>query len=236
MKLWPLFSSSFIRVDYPTFCQSKVVIDSAVNLPFFLPWWPLTVSCGLGRRSVKNLPLPCQAQPPAVLSQLVNCRWMVLSSPHDYPASNQTGEHVIKYLRGLQSLLFYRKPGGDTHTGGLADCDGQIVGFALTALQRHSFLLRPFLIFFHLLNATQWKQSANQEASLEQQDLTQKEPSSWVASLVCSLADRCPHLVPLHECFVLPAESLDLLVQLHVPLMIPLGHHVTVSLGGHERS
>lgn len=43
--------------------------------------------------------------------------------------------------------------------------------------------------------------------------------------------NTCPYLVPLHECFILSAESLDLLVQLQVPLMIPLGHHVSGGLG-----
>lgn len=38
------------------------------------------------------------------------------------------------------------------------------------------------------------------------------------------------YLVALHQHFILPAESLDLLVQLHVSLMIPLGHHVAGAL------
>lgn len=38
------------------------------------------------------------------------------------------------------------------------------------------------------------------------------------------------YLVPLHESFVLPAESFDLLIQLQIPLMIPPGHHVTLVL------
>lgn len=45
-------------------------------------------------------------------------------------------------------------------------------------------------------------------------------------------ASTCPYLVPLHERLILSTESLDLLVQLQVPLMIPLGHHVTGRLGG----
>ena len=35
-----------------------------------------------------------------------------------------------------------------------------------------------------------------------------------------------PYLVPPHEHRVLPAEGLDLLIQVHVSLMVPLEHHV----------
>ena len=65
--------------------------------------------------------------------------------------------------------------------------------------------------------------------------LSQKRNMTQAASLMMNFqtslpASACPYLVPLHECFILPAESLDLLVQLQVPLMIPLGHHVTGGL------
>lgn len=45
------------------------------------------------------------------------------------------------------------------------------------------------------------------------------------------------YLIALHQHFILPAESLDLLVQLQVSPMIPLGHHVAGALlDRHSRS
>ncbi len=135
----------------------------------------------------------------------------------------------------LKSVTSYWK----THTGGLADCDGKIIRFALAALQRHSFLFCPFPVLLHLLHAAQWKQQTNQEPwkscrLSEKRNMFQScmMTSETLDSTEASLpASTWPYLVPLHERFILPAESLDLLVQLQVPLMIPLGHHVTGGLG-----
>ena len=45
---------------------------------------------------------------------------------------------------------------------------------------------------------------------------------------MCCRGDKAPppYLVPPHENCVLPAQGLDLLVQVHVSLMVPLEHHV----------
>lgn len=48
--------------------------------------------------------------------------------------------------------------------------------------------------------------------------------------LHCPACRHWSYLIALHQHFVLPAESLDLLVQLQVSLMIPLGHHVAGAL------
>lgn len=68
----------------------------------------------------------------------------------------------VKYKR--QQFSYPSPHIAGTHTGGLADCDGKIISFALAALQCHSFLLCPLLVLLHLLNATQRKQWTNQEA------------------------------------------------------------------------
>lgn len=44
------------------------------------------------------------------------------------------------------------------------------------------------------------------------------------------IGSACPHLIPLHQGFILPAESLNLLVQLCVPFVVPLGRHASRGL------
>lgn len=101
-----------------------------------------------------------------------------------------------------------------THTAGLADCNSKVISFSRTALQRHSFLFRLFLVLLHLLNTTQWKQITNQQAyqlqTFNRAPQTQSPAchsslpctSSWVLRSSCGEPrSSCPALHPSHDPF-----------------------------------
>lgn len=125
--------------------------------------------------------------------------------------NEQTLEWKHKWYFSVKNSL-------DSHICGLADRDGKIISFAFSALQRHSLLFCLLPVLFHLLNVTEaWF------------------PGS-VSELYTWASPPAPHLVPLHQRLILPAESLDLLIQFQISLLIPLRHHGTGGLSRHIQS
>lgn len=87
-----------------------------------------------------------------------------------------------------------------THTRRLADCNGQVLSFALATLKGHSFFFCSLPVLLHLLHASQERHETNEKASRTWRRMESKSPAA---------TSRCwPPLLPAcRDCTVLPYSA-----------------------------